>query len=718
MITRRNHQFWRSRTFLLIIAGILLAASVIFYLRSPWRGLPYHDGFAAGRINEWTAYSGNWSLNRGAIKNDSSDRGSKFVTGSLHWRDYSVEGDMQLLGSGDAGLLIRASDIERGVDSYNGYYAGLRTADQVLVLGRAEHGWIEYPPVKMPGGVTEGKWYHLKLGAFGCNISASATEIGTTHTATVTAHDPQCFKAGQIGLRSMVAGGIWRNIRAERLSRDEAALLATAKAPSTAAVFPTNQGFLSVAENLPPPVRPAPNPNALPVQTIQSLRLLSTTRAARARVRGSVVLINPLYIQDSTGGIQVDLKDRLSLRIGDVIEVEGGVFPNGLTTALRHAVATPLGGFVPSPPISITADQAATGAYHAMFIEVEGTLYRKSQTADGRPMLDLRDGEQIFRAIANSSAATSTFKKVRNQSLIRLRGVCLVDTTLTQNAVPFVLLINAAEDVKVLVGPPWWSAEHLIILAFSMLGIGFLVHLLYSRAEEWRLRAVIDERERLAHEIHDTLAQSFAGIGFQLRAIRNRISKSPAPLPNETLMDELNRASELVRHSHDEARRSITTLRPDATEANGLITALEQTARQMVGRGPVKIDAFVDGEIQPIPLRVLDSLFRIGQESIANAIQHGHPTHLLLRAIYSASTISLVIEDNGTGFVPQPDHDGFGLTGIRRRAESIHGTLEIDTKPGQGTRILVSVPMPQNRRKFWSFAYHGEDQQEPENYAS
>src|SRR5580658_7715281 len=189
-------------------------------------------------------------------------------------------------------------------------------------------------------------------------------------------------------------------------------------------------------------------------------------------------------------------------------------------------------------------------------------------------------------------------------SVIRVRGVCMVSTEYTGNTVPFALIVNSPEDVKVIDGPPWWSAEHLIAMALVMLGLGFLVHLFFSRAEEWRLHAVIDERERLAHEMHDTLAQSFAGIGFQLRAIRNRLSRNATSVDAPSLMEDLNVATELVRHSHDEARRSIATLRPEAIEATGLVSALEQTARRMVSRSSVLVDVSVHGEARPLPLRV------------------------------------------------------------------------------------------------------------------
>jgi signal transduction histidine kinase len=696
----------KARTWFFAVVGVLAAATAVLYWRSPWRALPYQDSFAEGTSSEWKPYAGNWSVSNGTIKNDSNERGAKLITGSPYWKDYSIEADMELLGEGgDAGLLIRASDIEHGVDSYNGYYAGLRSADQALVLGRAEHGWIEFPPVKMPGGVKTGTWYHLKLGAFGCSISASAEEIGTNNAQTVTAYDPHCFRAGKIGLRSMVAGGVWRHVRAERLSSADAALLTSAKSPAQMAVYPTNQGTFAVTPgNASAPIAESPRA-AGAVVPIQSLRLFPVTHPVRAVIRGTVILTSPLYVQDSSGGVQVELKTKSLLRVGDEVEVEGDVYPHGLTAAIRNATARPLGGMTPKPPLSVTADQAATGAYHAMFVEVEGTLQNKTSSPEGLTVLELRDGQQVFRALPASLAVSSSFSKLEKNSLLRLRGVCLVEPAYTQNAVPFVLLVSSSEDVKVLVGPPWWSAEHLIALAIIMLAVGYTAHFLYSRAEQWRLRAVIDERERLAHEIHDTLAQSFAGIGFQLRAIRNRISKSKDTLDSSTLLEELDRASDLVRHSHDEARRSITTLRPDATEAGGLIAALEQIARQMVGRNSVRIETSVEGEARPIPLRVLDCLFRIGQESIANAIQHGHPGKLCIRAVYLPATITLVIEDDGFGFVPRPNSDGFGLTGMRRRAEGIGGTLKIETAPGEGTRIIVDAPAPPEKHRLLRIAY-------------
>ena len=142
-----------------------------------WK-LPYRDSFATGQADEWTAFGGTWQIADGAMRNDSDERGAKLMTGSPDWKDYSFSADVELLGSpGDAGLILRSSDEEQGVDSYRGYYVGLRNNDGNLIIGFADHGWIELAGTPMPGGVHALRWYHLTGAVHGCQITAYASEI-------------------------------------------------------------------------------------------------------------------------------------------------------------------------------------------------------------------------------------------------------------------------------------------------------------------------------------------------------------------------------------------------------------------------------------------------------------------------------------------------------------------------------------------------------------
>ena len=144
---------------------------------NPNRGLPYRDSFAARKADEWKAFGGTWEVLNGSMRNDSDERGAKLLTGSPEWQNYSIDADVMLLGlGGDAGLIVRSSDEEEGVDAYTGYYAGLRTADNTLVLGRAGHGWMEVTkPITLgQNKVLTSRWYHLRLLAYGCRLIAAA----------------------------------------------------------------------------------------------------------------------------------------------------------------------------------------------------------------------------------------------------------------------------------------------------------------------------------------------------------------------------------------------------------------------------------------------------------------------------------------------------------------------------------------------------------------
>jgi signal transduction histidine kinase len=242
--------------------------------------------------------------------------------------------------------------------------------------------------------------------------------------------------------------------------------------------------------------------------------------------------------------------------------------------------------------------------------------------------------------------------------------------------------------------------RHVIYIA-AILGVLVLLFVglaIYSRIERWRLQAVLDERERLAHEIHDTLAQSFAGIGYQLQAIRKAI---PTEIPS--LTQQVDLARELVRHSHKEARRSIEPLSPESPKETDLLLSLETSARKMVEGGAIEVSTLSAGTPRPIPPDITASLLRIGQEAIANAVRHADPSHLEISVSYEKHVVRLVVRDNGCGFVKSGDLLGFGLRGMRKRSASLSARLEIFSQPGEGTSVEVAVPLPPDLTLFTFF---------------
>ena len=693
------HKAWRPALTLLLVCAI--AASALLglraYMTSPTRGLPDKDPFAQGNADHWETFGGTWEVIHGTVRNDSDERGAKLLTGSRYWRNYSVEADVMLLGpGGDAGLIVRSSNEEQGVDAYTGYYAGLRNGDNSLVLGRADYGWTEAltPLNPAEGRVTKLKWYHLKVLVYGCQIAAVATVPSTTASTASVVTDKDCIPSGRVGLRSYESGGIWRNVVIRPATeKDIAAIIEQAKASVPTAGSQSgaerNQDLEFSTYTLRNDLLVSPSsPNTQP---ISNLRLANFAKPVMGTVRGSVILTSPiLVVEDSTGGVSVPHPDVAPpLKVGDQVEVTGLVHPSYFSSSLQSAKVRVLWEGTPIPAMTVSASQAATGAFDATFIEVEGRLRSKSYGSDNTLLFRFDEGPQSFSAIMNRGRGDYLFGKLKPNSLLRMRGIATADPVYTKNLTPFVLLLRSADDIDVLAGPPWWSTGHLISVAIALLGLALAANFFYSRAERWRLRAVLDERERLAHEMHDTLAQSFAGIGFQLEAIRSGV-----PGDMCTTHQQLNLASDLVRHSHEEARRSIATLRPESLEEGDVLTSLRSCAHRMVEGGSVEIQIASSGDARTIPVRISDTLYRIGQEAIANAVRHAHPSAITISMEHEKNRVSLLIADDGAGFTPGGELHGFGVSGMRKRAASISARLDIDSAPGRGTRIKVVAPLP------------------------
>lgn len=673
------------------------ATALLVYRRSPWRGLPYKDSFEAGNSEEWSAYGGTWRVTQGAVRNESDERGAKLMTGSPWWSDYTITTDVELLGEqGDAGVILRGSDEEQGVDSYTGYYVGLRSNDGSLIIGLAQHGWLQFAGTAMPGGVVRPfHWYRLRASVQGCRVYAMAVDSVTRETRSISVDDQaNCLRRGRVGIRSHSSGGAWKNFSVGPVDAVEVSRETEKPGTEHLAQIPyaIDEPVLNGPEGRNPqgsgsatgmPFKPAPT------ETVASLKLVRG-RARAAAIRGTVVLTSPrLYVQDATGGAAILGPALPDLKLGDEVEVHGDVDLRDYSLLLRDAKVRLLWARAPLPPVAITAAQAATGAYDAMFIEVDGVLSQHSSATNGSLEVDLTSNGQSFRAVVDPGRSRASLRNLAAQSRLRLRGVCVVDPEYTRNLYPFVLLVPSADDIEVLAGPPWWSARNLSLLALGATVLLLLGLLLYIRVDHWRLQAVLNERERIAHEMHDSLAQSFVGIGFQLQAIGNGV---PRDLPE--VNHQLELASELVRHSHEEARRSLMTLRREFLEEEPLHTALERFVRRMVEHGKVDVHLDVRGEENHLPFALKDGLFRIGQEAIANSLRHGSPSLISIRAEYGTRAVWMAIEDNGVGFEPTSQVRGFGLQGMRKRAEGIMGRLDVISSPGAGTKVLVSAPVP------------------------
>jgi signal transduction histidine kinase len=484
----RWHALPLKRLIATAVAGVLLTYGA-------WSVHPWHRAnkavptrsyqLQAAQAHEWQAIGGDWKIADNIIRNYSGERGAKLLVGSHGWENYTLNADMRFDGVGaDMGVVVRSNTEMEGVDTYNGYYVGLRTVDGTIVIGRSNFGWIEARPLPMPGGVRPAVWYRLRVTAYKCNIAASVQNLDTLQTAWMAFEERSCVETGRVGVRSLNAGGAWRNI--------------------------------------------------------------SIAPAGRSDYE-----------------------------------------------ALRQ---------------------------HADFVE--------------RP--------------------------------------------------------------EIPPGPPWWTPWHVGALFFAVLALALLSQGIYFRVQEWKACTITLERERLAHQIHDTMAQSFAGIGYQIQGIRSNLVRSEH-FDAHLVAGQLGTAYQLIRSCHEEASRTISMLSASSPHLQqNLVSALEETARKIAG-DDIRTIAELRGNPPPLSLRLTDALLHIGQQAIANAVSHANPAVLTISFAYDGVFVELIIGDDGRGFNYTSSSAGFGILGMQKRARDVSGVFQILSTPENGTQVRVKVKVQQDR---------------------
>lgn len=230
--------------------------------------------------------------------------------------------------------------------------------------------------------------------------------------------------------------------------------------------------------------------------------------------------------------------------------------------------------------------------------------------------------------------------------------------------------------------------------------IAVLVWLLRRRLRlaEREFRAVLGERSRIAREIHDTLAQGYVGISVQLELLAELLRAQKV----EDASRHLDRTRAYVREGLADARQSIWALRTqDASEVT-----LPVRLRRMVEAardGGLESRFSVFGAFHPLPAETEREVLRVAQEAIHNVKKHSGARQMLVQLEYEPDRIVLEVQDDGRGVAMQQNAENllgrYGLTGMRERAEAIHGTLDVTSAPGEGTKVRLCAPLPREVRQ-------------------
>jgi len=206
-----------------------------------------------------------------------------------------------------------------------------------------------------------------------------------------------------------------------------------------------------------------------------------------------------------------------------------------------------------------------------------------------------------------------------------------------------------------------------------------------------RQTAVLEERNQLVGEIHDSLAQLFTGISMQLGAAKKVMQRGGV-----NSLNYVERAIELAQFGLSEARRSAFGFQPSVIEEFGLVRAMQKLVERSNIPGRLSCELNVNAvKLENLPSAIQEDLLRIAQEAIGNAVRHAKPTVVTVSLCADTANLVLEITDNGSG-IANPEgasRDGFGLSNMQARAEKMGAQFEIRTAVGKGTSIAVCLPV-------------------------
>ena len=278
-------------------------------------------------------------------------------------------------------------------------------------------------------------------------------------------------------------------------------------------------------------------------------------------------------------------------------------------------------------------------------------------------------------------------------SLMQLTGICCA---IGANSGPvnggpktptsFQLLLRSTADARILQNPPWWTPAVIAWLARQRLRM----QALRRRMAEAEFSAMFVERNRIAREIHDTLAQGLGAISMHLEMVKGQLGLAP-----DKVAKHLEIAHQTARQSLTEARESIWNMRSQVLENGDLATALRDILRQLTDGTPIVGHFTIIGNARRLSPVVENNLLRIGQEAFTNAVKHAQAKIITATLTFSDREVGLEVRDNGRGFDPTQGvtESHFGLRGLRERTAQMEGQLAINSSPGAGTQVCVNIPV-------------------------
>lgn len=293
------------------------------------------------------------------------------------------------------------------------------------------------------------------------------------------------------------------------------------------------------------------------------------------------------------------------------------------------------------------------------------------------------------------SAAPNAFARAQIGCTVRLTGRCLITAEDWSPFDPYpqlgqaTLLLRKTDDVVVLSRPPWWTPGRLLVIIGILLAV-IIAFIIRSHLQKQMERLKLSERTRLAVDLHDSLSQALAGLACQIAATGEDLKNN---LPS--VKDKLASADRMLKSCRTELKNCLFDLRNDTLDEKDLTRAVRRTIENLLPYASISIRFNVKRSL--LDDSTVHALLAIIRELVANAIRHGAADSIRIAGSIEKDRLLFSVSDDGLGFDPQTcrgiNEGHFGLNGIRERVSTLKGTVEIDSRPGNGTYVKISLPV-------------------------
>jgi signal transduction histidine kinase len=591
--------------------------------------------------------------------------------------------------------------VGQGVDLGGALQPG-RTVPVISPLVVTELGWRSMPapipqPVRFPvPESSDGRWTEIEGVVHSVNSNGTLTVMGKP--------GPICLWLGQTPSNQLS-----RLVDAKLRARG---VLSLAAAVAPLVLIPS-RGFVDVEETGPE------NPFAIPSRPIANLApdTADPSSLHRARLAGEVTFrdAQSFFVQDRSGGIRVQCAGSPNLKVGDSVEVAGFPAMNGSMRIVTEALVRSAGKLQQLQPQQLDLSEARSLKQGGMLVQVSAIVLAQ-KLAGVSQVLELQEQQRIFAATL--SIDQGRLPVIAPGSRLSIKGVCDNETIVLPGpaGVAFQnpsagspnLWLRSPSDVIVLRGPPWWTLKRAVTLVGTLLTILLAallwVHLLRRRLERQHaarlafsrqiLQSQESERQRIAANLHDSLGQN-------LLVIKNQARLAMQPVTDETLRQQrLNEISEITSQAIEEVRQITHDLRPYQLDRLGLTQAIRASVNRASENSSILFASHVD-EIDTIFDKESEiHIYRVVQEAVNNVVKHSAGTEAAVVVKNQPALVSLSVRDNGCGFDAGAVGSSrsadlrYGLSGITERVRILGGTLVVDSRPAQGTSLMIEIPKP------------------------